>query len=64
MIMFIEIYTLTVLSYFAFFYIAIKEGNKQEVKDLIKRDGWIIVTPYLNTLIMMLVLGVIYLSKR
>lgn len=37
--MFIEIYVLTVLSYFAFFYIAIKEGNGQEVKNLIKKEG-------------------------
>ena len=64
MIMFIEIYVLTVLSYFAFFYIAIKEGNGQEVKNLIKKEGWIIFTPYLNTLIIMLVLGVLYLSKK
>lgn len=64
MIMFIEIYVLTILSYFAFFYIAIKKGNGQEVKDLIKKEGWIIFTPYLNILIIMLVLGVLYLSKK
>lgn len=62
--MFIEIYTLTVLSYFTLFYIGIIKGNGQEVKNLIKKEGWIIFTPYLNTLIIMLVLGVLYLSKK
>lgn len=58
------VYVLTILTFLWIVYIGIKKGEVDEMRGWLRRNGLIILIPYLNTALLLAILVIYFHNKR
>lgn len=58
------VYVLTILTFLWIVHIGIKKGEVDEMRGWLKRNGLIILIPYLNTALLLAILVIYFHNKR